>query len=517
MPHKKVIYFEFNSEHRGHIIDYLYEEHAWEPVLLSGHNAESMRRWVNSKHKECVLQETIDLRLAQFDYSKVGKPVPIDAEIISALSRYALNSLGFQLDSTGWNFALDERKRFYYDMLKYWNTVIHHLQPDLLVLFTWPHTPTEYPLYLLCKHYFNIDTLFIDPVPFFDRYYHFVGISLEELYAPFIQHYKSKESFTHSQVVCDYMSKIRSKKGKTSQYIIDVYEGDKKVEWNLLKKFVMLIAKTILCGYGFRKGQVDWKKNRKPYDLLSSRMNHFEELFFWIRTRRKNIRLRKHYKSYCVQPNFDQKYLYFAASYQPEAVSAINGGVFEDIFLALDILSACVPEDWVIYYKEHPGTFLKGFRGCLKRNKHFYNRVASYANVQIIPSQSDSFELIDASQAVATIGGTASWEAIVRGKPAISFGRVWYQGCNSVFSVETLQDAQEAIKKILSGYTPDPKDIERYAASIEKVAVKGMIHRDFPKRIKECRDPKFEMERIGKALYEAYERYYGAKRTTLEV
>jgi len=91
MSHKKVIYFEFNSEHHAHIIDYLYEEHAWEPVLLSGHNAESMRSWVNRKHKECILQETFELRLAQFDYSKIGKSVPIDAKIIGALSRYALN------------------------------------------------------------------------------------------------------------------------------------------------------------------------------------------------------------------------------------------------------------------------------------------------------------------------------------------------------------------------------------------------------------------------------------------
>ena len=74
-----------------------------------------------------------------------------------------------------------------------------------------------------------------------------------------------------------------------------------------------------------------------------------------------------------------------------------------------------------------------------------------------------------------------------------------------------MQDAQKAIDKILNGYKPDPDDIERYAASIEKVAVKGMIHRDFQQEIKKCNDPQFEMERIAKAIYMAFDRHYSTK------
>ena len=78
----------------------------------------------------------------------------------------------------------------------------------------------------------------------------------------------------------------------------------------------------------------------------------------------------------------------------------------------------------------------------------------------------------------------------------------------NIFWIKTLQDAKEAIGKILNGWKPDQVDIERYAAAIEKVAVKGMIHRDFSDRIKKSKDPQFEMERIAKALYEAYDSYY---------
>jgi hypothetical protein len=504
---KRVIYHEFTDIYRQDIMDYLYEHHAWKPVLLFGHNAESMQNWVGNNHIDCVLQDIMELRQAQFDYSKIGTPVPIDASIISSLSKYELNFLADIPDVSGWNYSFEERKMFYYEMLKYWNTAIHYLQPDLIVFFTWPQSAACHSLYLLCKYHYNIDVLFLDAVPFFDRHYHFVGTSLQELYAPFIRIYESNEAIVPGEDVRTYLSGVRNKNAKIPEYINNFYKADQKVKWDLLKSFVYIF----LHGTVFRKESLDWKKNRKPYYLAASRMNQFEYLMFLERVRRKNRQLRKIYKSFCVQPDFNSKYLYFAAPYQPEAVTVINGGVYEELFLVLDILSASVPADWVIYYKEHPATFLEGFLGSQKRSRRFYERVDSYHNIQMIPSEADTFEMIDHSQAVATAAGTAAWESVVRGKPALSFGNAWYQGCRSIFTINTLQDAQSAIEKIVNGYSPDPEDIERYAASIEKVAVKGMVHYDFYQEIKECHDPKYEMERIAKALYDAYARLYPEK------
>ena len=81
-------------------------------------------------------------------------------------------------------------------------------------------------------------------------------------------------------------------------------------------------------------------------------------------------------------------------------------------------------------------------------------------------------------------------------------------GCDSIFWIKTLQDAKDAIEKILAGFKPDAQDIERYTTAIEKVAVKGMIHNNFDDNIKKCENPEYEMERIAKALYESYDRLY---------
>ena len=35
-----------------------------------------------------------------------------------------------------------------------------------------------------------------------------------------------------------------------------------------------------------------------------------------------------------------------------------------------------------------------------------------------------------------TAGGTAGWEAVVREKPCLLFGSLWYQDCPEVFKID---------------------------------------------------------------------------------
>ena len=100
-------------------------------------------------------------------------------------------------------------------------------------------------------------------------------------------------------------------------------------------------------------------------------------------------------------------------------------GVYGDNLLCLDILANAVPDNWHIYFKEHPGTFLRMEMGVLKRSESYYNRVKSYANVRMISTTVNTYDLIDNSKAVATSGGTVGWEALVRGVPPLLFGDFW--------------------------------------------------------------------------------------------
>ena len=121
----------------------------------------------------------------------------------------------------------------------------------------------------------------------------------------------------------------------------------------------------------------------------------------------------------------------------------------------------------------------------------------------------DSFSLMDHSQAVCTIGGSAGWEAIVRGRPVLFYGSLWYQCCKSVFVINSYNEAIKAIKAIMDGFVPDRKDVDRFAEAMYRSCVHGLIFgQEYSKKIKMCSNPRYEMDRIAEFYIEAYKKYY---------
>jgi hypothetical protein len=510
----KTIYFQFShSPHTLNIVDYLEKCYEWIPIYFGGQDAEKYSTSVYDINQSCVIQDSTSIRKGMFDYSKIGKLIPIDREIIESLSQYIVNALSFQEDSTGWNFSIEERKRYFYDVLNYWNTVLLNLNPDVIVFFTRPHTPAEFPLYLLCKYHFKINIIYIDPYPYFNMHYHIISNSLEEPYSPFIDMYRSTDKLKPSKNLISYLQYMQNSESITPSYIRKVFDEKKLAIIQQASDAGMNIINGVRYLNLFKGGIYTYKVNRKPYYSLKSRASYFSGSYHHMRVAINNRIIERYYKKICNKVDFSEKYIYFSASYQPEATTSIMAGPFSDQFLVIDMLSYAIPDDWVIYYKEHPSIFLTspGRKGSIARSKEYYNKLRKNAKIRLIPAEISSVKLIDNSIFVSTIGGTAGWESVVRGKPVLSFGNSWFHGCKSVFVARSLSDVKAALDRIINGFLPDKNDIERYAAALESMAVKGMIHRDFHKAISKCKNPKYEMERIGDALYKSYQRYYGNK------
>lgn len=509
MEIKRVIYNEFYNQHKIKIINHLYKKYNWQPVLTSGLvNDKNIISYLNKYYPSCVTTNSMNLRRTQFDYSKFNKPKPLDSEILSSLSNYALNYLSNLPDTTGNNFSFEDRKNFYFDMLKYWNTVILELKPEIFISYVFPHTPTCLSLYLLCKHHYNIKTLFVDPYPLLDNKYHMIGSSLEKRDEQIKKLYQSDVDLKLGIDSKNFLKNLRSKQAEWPEHMKYSLNFLKKTSEKIgrFKEFLRIILKTIKSGYGF-KIDGDWKKNTKSYDVLKSRMNNFENFFFIEKIRQKNFRLKKKYDNLVSKVDYKKKYIYFAAQYQPEATTSQIGGYYENFFLALDILSDLIPTDWVIYFKENPVTFSKSSKilSSLKRNENYYKKIIKKKNIKLISSDTDTFDLIDSAQLVSTITGTVAWEAAVRGVPSISFGRTWYSGCNSILFVQTYDDVKKAINKIIKGYKPDQKDIERYTAAIEKISSKKLLRqRSFNEEIKNFNNPDGLLEEIAEAFHDAY-------------
>jgi len=511
---KKVIYSAFSDERRS-IIDHLSKKRGWDPLMVIGQARD--RQWVEGHYTNAWFYEDMQIRNAQFHYGPpLGQAVPVDLKIINALSKYEFFTLGQVEDTTGWNFSYKERKRYYYDLLTFLNTVIHRMKPDIYVAWTMPHIPFDYALYHLCKYY-HIPVLFFNPTALFNygesQYYH-VNVSLEDQSDLFKDVYGLAGPYKLSPEIKQYLDFTRSKEGTvqpTIRYFYDHVEDMwnpsfwykwTKLGWNLIK--------LLFKGKLFEKlTYASWKCNKLPFDSQRSKMNYLQHFLFFDRLRRNDKKLSKLYEKYCEKPDLGKKFIYFAAAKQPEA-GVWN--VYQDNFLILDILTASIPDDWFVYYKEHPCEFVPGGRGSLGRDVYYYDRLSRNKKVKIIPADTSTFTLIDAAQATATPSGTVGWEAVVRGKPVLLFGSVWYQGCKSILKIETYQDCVAAIEKIMNGYKPDQLDVDRFAAVVERMSYKNIIHGDFIyKKIRDCSDVEYEMGRMATALYETYERYYGVR------
>ena len=82
----------------------------------------------------------------------------------------------------------------------------------------------------------------------------------------------------------------------------------------------------------------------------------------------------------------------------------------------------------------------------MSRGPAFIKRLRAIPNVEIVDISCDSFQLIKQSKILATITGTAGWEAIRLGKPAIVFGNAWYGKMPGVFRPEEIQSKGDIIK-----------------------------------------------------------------------
>jgi hypothetical protein len=177
--------------------------------------------------------------------------------------------------------------------------------------------------------------------------------------------------------------------------------------------------------------------------------------------RRKREMWRLYNRLSSVVP-LDVPYIYVALHFQPERTTSSLGGVFGDQFLLVDLLARSIPPGWRVYVKEHPSQFYPPFGGERCRHADFYRDLQSCPNVHLVSLKMSTFELLDHSRAVATVTGTAGFEAVVRGKPALITGSAWYRYCEGVFYVPTEDGLRHALDVIEAGYHVDPAHVQIY-------------------------------------------------------
>ncbi len=132
-----------------------------------------------------------------------------------------------------------------------------------------------------------------------------------------------------------------------------------------------------------------------------------------------------------------ESYVYFPLHLQPEMTTSCLGKSFSNQLVAINKLRKILPEYISIVLKENPKQNYK------QRNKYFYKFLDHMPNTKFAPISMASKSLIDKSICVATISGTAGYEALVADKPCILFGSSWYEKFEGVFNASLISDFKE--------------------------------------------------------------------------
>jgi len=126
-----------------------------------------------------------------------------------------------------------------------------------------------------------------------------------------------------------------------------------------------------------------------------------------------------------------KKVVYVPLHLQPELTTVTLGDLYEDQLSMIEVLSINLGCKAVILVKENPK------QTSFQRKKGFFERINSLENVYLVDTASSSKKLIELSDLIATISGTAGWEAVKGGKRCLLFGRPWYgslPGCTTYSS-----------------------------------------------------------------------------------
>lgn len=155
------------------------------------------------------------------------------------------------------------------------------------------------------------------------------------------------------------------------------------------------------------------------------------------------------------------KFVYFPLHHEPER-SLMIGAPFHTNQLEIIYQTAkALPLDYKLYVKEHPSQVLKGWRKI-----SYYKKIIDIPNVELLHPEVNHKEILEGSDVVVSIAGTASLEAVFYGKPSIVFADVSFAKLSSVYKINAIQDLPHAISTMLK-QTVNFDELNHYVNYIE--------------------------------------------------
>ncbi|MEK7165083.1 MAG: hypothetical protein AAB779_03995 [Patescibacteria group bacterium] len=400
---------------------------------------------------------------------------PPSRDLIERLSGYESPALFLieRADYTHWPLA--RKRHVYYEYIKFWQGMIKKLQPDAIIFPDIPHSGNHYVLYILAKA-LKIKIVITEQIGVESRT--LLVNDYEKSSLNLLADYEANRDKKYriedlSPDIKDYYLKhADSTLDATPAYQKRALRRQVPFRTPTFKVIIKHILHLSIFRVTFSYLRMLLMKNEEQFLDAPMRGWRYQLIVKkWIKINRA---LQAEYAAAQVAPDWTKKFIYIPLNVQPERTTCPQAGVFDDQLLLIETVAHCLPKDWVIYVKENPNQLNLGNIFChMYRYQGYYKNLSRLSNVHLVPADTSTYDLIRQAQAVATGTGTAGWEALMRLKPVLVFGSVWYMYCPGAWRVMDVISCQQAIDKISNGSQPDKQNVLNYLAALDRNSIKA--------------------------------------------
>lgn len=486
----RIIYVTCLADPWVKVAQKLKKELGFEPVYWNGFGDDDSKTILNA-FPNVIFQSDFDTCKGIFpkEITERFAGANINIDFLKEYSSFELQAIKMmdRMDPDRFSFNFMERQRHFRNLLKYWTACINYLKPEMVVSDIVPHVVFDYVLYLICKFHHIKYVTFLG-TPFLGRIIPLAEISsigdvLDEEYSEILHSGSAIEQLKQNlpEEIIEQYEKMKL------DYVLAEPDYMKKhlVEHEKSSGFFVLTKKLILdmnrfrdryFGHdGFIKKGIPTLFKQRNKSIENSRSSILNYAILRLKANAYKNKLKNYYNSLVAEPDFTVPYIIFNLHYQPELTSSPSGDIFVDQNLCIDVLVKNIPANYWIYVKEHPTQFYAHTVGQTSRIPEFYDDILSNPRVRLLPLDADPFTLFKHSMAVATVTGTSGWEAMVKGKPVISFGLTWYEKYAGVLKIVDEKSAAK-ITHFIENFKFDERNLLAYLNALSKKSIRAYAH-----------------------------------------
>lgn len=154
-----------------------------------------------------------------------------------------------------------------------------------------------------------------------------------------------------------------------------------------------------------------------------------------------------------------EAYAFFPLHFEPEVSLLLLAPTVTDQITLIRNVARSLPVQFKLVVKEHPEM-------AQYRPRAFYRELKKIPNLKLLPPSMPSFEITRNAKLITTITGTIGWEAVMMGKPVISFGHWFYNDLSSVTYCDTIEKLPALIQEKLTTVTPNHDETQTFLAAL---------------------------------------------------